>query len=837
MAVKKTIVIKVENEQAKKAVNDLNNKINQTTKTAQKTGKGFKGVFAGMKNAILGAIPALNALRTALISTGIGAIAVAVGTLITGFATATKKGAEFAKSLSTLKAVSGATAEDMGKLSNQAKELGASTAFTASQVVQLQTELAKLGFTVSDIQNATPAILDLAASLDVSLAEAATFAGATVRAFGLTTQDTQRVVDVMAKSTASSALDFVSLQEALKLVAPTSNALGVSVEKTTALLGALADTGLKGSIAGTGLSKTFIELNKKGVTLETALEKVRNSSNGLNTAINLVGVVGAKSLLNLANAGDKIGDLEDKFLAAEGAAKSIAETRLDNLTGDTTKLSSAWEGFLLQIEDGSGGLNKLARGAVQFLTKSITFLADAIDVTVFTFQDGWANIKLYTSGASDVLSGLLSKLGSGIKKFANNALIQIGKIPIIGQAIDVEAAKKRVDEAAAAIDDAEQKIEQGRDKIRMAKLNNDTAWIRYSEQKKRQEQEVEAIKTQKALEDQQQKVDEADEEKRKKQEEQTKKEREKLKKLKEKFTKADQDFEDKTFEEKAKRQRERALAELDALKLSETEKQEAKKQINDYYNKLEADAKLKDDEAEKEKEKQKQKERLEKLQLEKDFDTLNFEEQRQTLNARRQLIQDDELLSTKQKNVLLSELAKKEKELDDKKIQQKYNVLDAVVSVAGAETGVGKALLIAKQLLQAKEAVMDLKNITFKGKKAIAEAGVNAAQNVSESSKIGFPQNLITIAAAIGQGVSIISSVKNAVKATGATGGGASVPSVTSGAASQPPSFNVVGATETSQLAEAVGSQTQQPVQAYVVSNDVTTAQSLENNIVEGATL
>ena len=53
----------------------------------------------------------------------------------------------------------------------------------------------------------------------------------------------------------------------------------------------------------------------------------------------------------------------------------------------------------------------------------------------------------------------------------------------------------------------------------------------------------------------------------------------------------------------------------------------------------------------------------------------------------------------------------------------------------------------------------------------------------------------------------------------------------------QPPSFNIVGATETSQLAEAVGSQTQQPIQAYVVSNDVTTAQSLENNIVEGATL
>lgn len=77
-----------------------------------------------------------------------------------------------------------------------------------------------------------------------------------------------------------------------------------------------------------------------------------------------------------------------------------------------------------------------------------------------------------------------------------------------------------------------------------------------------------------------------------------------------------------------------------------------------------------------------------------------------------------------------------------------------------------------------------------------------------------------------------IAAIKS-VDSSGKGGGGA--PTTT--ASSQPPSFNIVGATETSQLAEAVGSQTQQPVQAYVVANDVTTAQSLENNIVEGATI
>ena len=177
-----------------------------------------------------------------------------------------------------------------------------------------------------------------------------------------------------------------------------------------------------------------------------------------------------------------------------------------------------------------------------------------------------------------------------------------------------------------------------------------------------------------------------------------------------------------------------------------------------------------------------------------------------------------------------------ELELDRKKTQSKKQALDAIISIAGAESGVGRALLIAKQALALKETFMDIKKITFKGTQAVANAGVDAASNVSESSKIGFPQNIITIAAAIGQGLSIISSVKKAVGKTKAgSSGSASAPSVSS--APTPPAFNVVGSSDSNQLADAIGGQSQQPVQAFVVANDVTTAQSLQNNIVEGATI
>jgi len=184
--------------------------------------------------------------------------------------------------------------------------------------------------------------------------------------------------------------------------------------------------------------------------------------------------------------------------------------------------------------------------------------------------------------------------------------------------------------------------------------------------------------------------------------------------------------------------------------------------------------------------------------------------------------------------------ANQEHELEKQKIQDKAMVVDAISQFANAETGIGKALLIAKQALALKETIMDLKRITFKGAEAVGQAGVSAAQNVAESSKIGFPQNIITIAAAIGQGIGIIKSVKSAVAKTKAkaTGGGLTGVSTPSTATpSQPPQFNIVGAGGTNQLAEAIGSQEKQPVKAYVVSNDVTTAQSMDRNIVEGASI
>lgn len=846
------IKIVVDTGSAKGQLGGLNKNIKSTGKQGVATGGALATTFGAVKTAILGAIPALRAFTMALVSTGVGALVVAVGALVGVVAKAANKGKEFQKATASLGAISGATADEMEALTDQAKELGSTTIFTASQVVSLQTELAKLGFSAYDISNATPAILDMAAALDVGLAESAAFAGSMVNAFGLETEDTQRVVDVMAASAVNSAQDFNTLRSSFENVAPSARALGITVEETAGMLGALADNSITGGKAGTSLNRAFIQLAKDGIPLEEALDKIRNSTDGLTTATELAGSVGGKSLLILANEGEKVANLTETFENASGAAKDLAEQRFDTLEGDTLALGSAWEGFLLNIEDGNGIINKIQRFAVQALTKGIQILTEVISFVGFAFTDRFRSMKEIGKGTVDILVGAFQYMGAQIKKFSNQILIQIARIPIIGSAIDVAAARKRVNEAASAIDDAEKKIRDGRDRIANEAMMQRTFFARYAK-----EQEGKAIaqqerKNQEVLDEIAEEQAKKDEEDRKKAEKQREDHLKKLANIEKKYLQAGEDLEDKTALEKAQRKRERAQAELDALVLSEEEKRTAQLALNKYFDDLEkesaqADKDKEDAEKEKQKEKdakelkEKQDKRIEEFELDKEFEALQFEERRLILQERRQALLDDELLSEEQKAEILKELNQQEQKLDQDKVASKQMALDAVIGLAGAETKVGQALLIAKQVLQMKEMIMDLKNLTFKGKKAIGETMVDSAQNVSKSAKIGFPQNIITIAAAIGQGISIMNSVKKAVSKTGApVGGGSNVsppPTVAPAEATTGPAFNVIGGSGINQLGEALGNQNNRPIKTYVVANDVTTEQALERNIVNQASI
>ena len=190
------------------------------------------------------------------------------------------------------------------------------------------------------------------------------------------------------------------------------------------------------------------------------------------------------------------------------------------------------------------------------------------------------------------------------------------------------------------------------------------------------------------------------------------------------------------------------------------------------------------------------------------------------------------------------------KEIEDQKKAQQDATFNNAVALAGEETKLGKALLLAKQLMLAKEFVINAKEQILAGKTAITKATVNAAEASTETTSSVAkaantappPFNIPFILTAIATGASVLSAVKSAVSSTknaatqAGAGGGGSVSTPTPITPSPaPPAFNVVGQGGASQLAEAIGGQA--PTRAYVVSNDVTTAQGLERNIVEGATI
>ena len=334
---------------------------------------------------------------------------------VTAFAAAVKVSADFEKALSKLRAVSGATGQEMGELKKQARDLGKSTAFTAVEVAKLQVELAKLGFTSNDILNSSGGILDLAASLGVELSEAAVLAGSTIRAFGLTTEDTGRVVDVLAKATASSALDFGKLTESLKLAAPIAKLYNFTIEDTVAMLGQLANAGIHGSQAGTGLRQIFLELDKKGISLNDALTQVNESSNKAGTAFDLVGKRAAGVLAIIADGKGDIDELAQELYNAEGAANEMRNIMEDNLIGDFDKLKSAVTDMGLEMGEVTTGP---MRSFIQSLTDMITGGDDALSF-IGTFRLEMLKIE---EAALTAWKGMIL-LGEAIKNFGNTNII------------------------------------------------------------------------------------------------------------------------------------------------------------------------------------------------------------------------------------------------------------------------------------------------------------------------------------------------------------------------------------------------------------------------------
>ena len=328
-------------------------------------------------------------------------------------AVAVKTFMDFEQSMLKVKAISGATDQEFKALTESARELGASTMFTASQVSELQLNLSKLGLTPTEINQSTEAILNLAQATDSDLGEAATVTASIMNSFGLEATDMTMISDVMADSFSSTALDLQKFQVAMASVAPVAKQAGADLETTTAVLGVLTNNGIEASTAGTALRNIFLDLANQGLTWDEAMTKINESMNPLQTAMDLFGKRGAGVATIIANNSKEIRTLTADFKDSEGEAKSMADVMDSGLGGSVRKLQSALADAAISLGSEFKPIVEKIIERIQSLVKWFKDLSDEQRSNIVK----WALLVATLGPLLLMFGSLISMIGSGIGLF------------------------------------------------------------------------------------------------------------------------------------------------------------------------------------------------------------------------------------------------------------------------------------------------------------------------------------------------------------------------------------------------------------------------------------
>ena len=371
---------------------------------------------------------------------GLGALGIAFG-LSTVVRNVAGVVSNFDQSVTDLAAISGKTKEELSGLTEQAKELGATTQFTASEIVNLQIELAKLGFTSEQIKDSTGAIANFAAATGVEIPRAAALGGSALRAFNLEASEMERVVSVLGVATTKSALDFSKLETGLSTVAPVAASFGFSIEDTTALLGQLANAGFDASTAATASRNILLNLAdangdlaqelgrpiKSADDLAAGLQELQSRGIDLAESLELTDKRSVAAFQTFISGSGTLVELRDSITDVNKELQDMADKRLDSVQGQLALLNSAWEGFLLGTND--------SIGATEIFKEMIGFLAENFNKIMAMIPRIIAYYVAYRNQARLVAAAQFL-FGGGIEKL-------IVKLPIMAKGLRTGATSFR----------------------------------------------------------------------------------------------------------------------------------------------------------------------------------------------------------------------------------------------------------------------------------------------------------------------------------------------------------------------------------------------------------
>lgn len=398
---------------------------------------------------------------------GIGSIAEkglkATGAILAGTATAigaigaasVKVGSDFEASMSKVAAISGATGDDLKALTDKAKEMGATTKFSASESADALQYMAMAGWKTEDMLNGLEGIMNLAAASGEDLATTSDIVTDALTAFGLSAEDSTHFADVLAQASSNANTNVGMMGETFKYVAPVAGALGYTAEDTALAIGLMANSGIKASQAGTSLRSIMSRMAKPTKEVQGAMDKLGVSltdSNGNMKSLNEVmgdlrngfaglseaeaaemaaalgGQEAMSGLLAIVNASDDDFDkLSDAIYSCDGAAKRMADTMNDNLQGQITILKSGLEGLGISLyENMEAPLKEVVKEAQNMVQQlQDAFDNGGLDEVVSTVGDIFAQIVEKAASAAPDLINVASDMIQSFLTGINNNLPEI----------------------------------------------------------------------------------------------------------------------------------------------------------------------------------------------------------------------------------------------------------------------------------------------------------------------------------------------------------------------------------------------------------------------------
>lgn len=332
---------------------------------------------SGAEKGVNGLSGKLNKLAKGGLKVTSAGIAMATSAL-GGMATyALKVGGDFEEGMSKVKAISGATAEDMVKLSEKAKEMGAKTKFSATESAEALQYMAMAGWKTTEMLDGLPGIMNLAAASGEDLALTSDIVTDALTAFGMKASESAHFADILASASSNSNTNVSMLGESFKYVAPLCGSLKFSAEDTSVALGLMANSGIKATQAGTSLKTALTNMIKPSNKMKAVMDKynlsvtntdgsmkslseimdmLRTNMGGLDdatksaAAAQLFGKESLSGMLAIINASpEDYEKLTNAIKNCDGAAENMANTMNDNLKGQVTLLKSALEGLGIAV--------------------------------------------------------------------------------------------------------------------------------------------------------------------------------------------------------------------------------------------------------------------------------------------------------------------------------------------------------------------------------------------------------------------------------------------------------------------------------------------------------